>query len=237
MLPLLLLFCGLAAFVSFGISHDIGLDLLRRNSAALSALAADRPLLAALIFWTGFALLEACGVPAGVPMMIVSGFLFGTLEGCVLSVWAATAGAVLTFLAARTGLADLLSRFAGGRMQDIQRGFQRNAFFFLLSTRLLPFFPFFAVNLVAGTFNIALGPFVVASLVGLVPAALVYAGLGAGLGEVFAVGGEIQLSLIYQPRILVPLVCLAVLTLLPAVVRIGRGKAASVRDDGFEPEK
>lgn len=217
-LPLVILLAGLALFVALGFSQDFGIETLRHHQAVITATVAAHPVLSAFIFFAAFAMLEACAVPAGVPAMVASGFLFGAVEGAALSVLGATAGAILTFFAARTAFADMLERFAGPRLRQIQHGFRRNAFLFLLSTRLLPFFPFFAVNLAAGSFAISLRAFVVASLVGLVPAAGVYAGLGSGLNEI-ASGTQIDFGLIYVPRILVPLVGLACLTLLPVAWR------------------
>ena len=54
------------------------------------------------------------------------------------------------------------------------------------------------------------------------PGSFVYAFLGAGLGEVFERGDEPNLSIITEPAILLPLVGLALLAMLPAVVRYVR---------------
>ena len=64
-----------------------------------------------------------------------------------------------------------------------------------------------------------LAPFIAASLIGLLPATFVYASLGTGLDGIFAHGGTLGANLLYQPRILVPLIGLAVLSLLPLLWR------------------
>ena len=51
---------------------------------------------------------------------------------------AATAGACLIFLVARTSLGDLLQRRAGGRLARLGDGFRENAFSYLLFLRLAP---------------------------------------------------------------------------------------------------
>lgn len=216
--PLLILICGLISFVAFCITHNMNFGFVRSHRIMLAQLVFARPIASAIVFWSSFAALEACGAPVGVPLMIMSGFLFGTFEGVALSVLAATTGAVATFLAAKSALARFVSN-SSGRLREVQEGFRRNAFIFLLFTRLLPFFPFFLVNFVAGTFDIALGPFIVASLVGLVPAAYIYASLGGGLNELFLAGSQPKLDVLYEPHILIPLIGLACLTFLPLLMR------------------
>ena len=58
-----------------------------------------------------------------------------------------------------------------------------------------------------------------ATVLGILPGSLVYSGLGAGLGEVFASGQEPNLGVIFEPHVLLPLVGLGLLSLLPVVLR------------------
>jgi Uncharacterized conserved protein len=71
---------------------------------------------------------------------------------------AATAGATLLFLAARTAFGDSLRRRAGPWLRRLQEGFQADAFNYLLFLRLVPLFPFFVVNLVPAVIGVPLGP-------------------------------------------------------------------------------
>jgi hypothetical protein len=60
---------------------------------------------------------------------------------------AATLGASLVFLLARTALAEPLAERAGPRLEKLRAGFQENAIAYLLFLRLVPAFPFWLVNL------------------------------------------------------------------------------------------
>jgi xanthine/uracil permease len=51
------------------------------------------------------------------------------------------------------------------------------------------------------------------------PATFVFASIGAGLSEVMATGGQPDLTVIFAPRILGPLIALAALSLLPVALR------------------
>jgi uncharacterized membrane protein YdjX (TVP38/TMEM64 family) len=58
---------------------------------------------------------------------------------------------------------------------------------------------------------------------GIVPGAIVFTWIGVGLGEVFARGERPDLSLIWEPYILGPILGLCALAALPIVVKRLRG--------------
>jgi uncharacterized membrane protein YdjX (TVP38/TMEM64 family) len=94
-----------------------------------------------------------------------------------------------------------------------------NGFLYLLSIRLVPLFPFWLVNLAAALAGMRLLPYFGATLLGIIPATIVYAAIGSGIGDVLAEGRRPDLSVIFSPGILGPLLGLAVLALLPIVWR------------------
>jgi uncharacterized membrane protein YdjX (TVP38/TMEM64 family) len=71
-------------------------------------------------------------------------------------------------------------------VQKLSRGFADDAFNYLLFLRLVPAFPFFVVNAVAGLCNVRLATFVAATVLGIIPGAVAFAYLGTGLGSVLA---------------------------------------------------
>lgn len=218
-LPLALLLVGFAVFFALGLQHELSLETLKAHRAAFEAWVEAHPVLAALIFAALYALIVACSIPAGAPMTLAGGFLFGVWEGGALVVVGATAGATVIFLAARTALADLIRARLGGRIRAMEDGFAKNAFNYLLVLRLIPVFPFFLVNLAAGLLGVRLGTYVLATFVGIIPGTFVYAGLGNGLGAMFDAGATPDLGLIFKPAVLYPLIGLALLSLLPVVWR------------------
>ena len=217
--PLFVLLAGLAAFFAAGLEHQLTLAALKEHRAALEAWVAARPFLSAAIFVTAYVAVVACSIPAGTPMTLAGGFLFGTWEGGSLVVGAATLGATIIFLAAKTALAGFFRARIGGRAQKMEEGFRANAFNYLLVLRLVPVFPFFLVNLAAGLLGVRLSTYVIATFIGIIPGTFVYAGLGSGLGALFEKGVQPNLSLIFEPRILLPLLGLAALALLPIFFR------------------
>jgi len=223
-LPLAILLAGLAAFFALGLEHQVTLAALKAHRDALEAYVHAHPLLAAAIFAGAYIAIVACSIPAGTPMTIAAGFLFGVWEGAGLVVVSATIGATLIFLAAKTALAQFLEARAGSVAHRMEEGVRRNAFSYVLFTRLVPVFPFFLVNIASGLLGVATRTYVLATFLGIIPGTVVYAGLGSGLGKLFDEGATPDLRLIFRPEILYPLLGLAALALVPVLWRAVRSR-------------
>jgi uncharacterized membrane protein YdjX (TVP38/TMEM64 family) len=225
LLPLGLLLLAIVAAFGLGLDDYISFEQLERNRAQLLALVDRHPVLAPLAFMLVYAAVIALSVPGGAILTVAGGFLFGVGAGTCYVVIAATAGATVVFLIAKTALGDSLRQKAGPAMRRMEAGFRDNALNYLLFLRLIPLFPFWLVNLVPAFLGVPLRTYLVATCIGIVPGSLVYASVGNGLGAVFEAGGTPDLGIIFRPAILLPIIGLAMLAILPVVyqkIRAGR---------------
>jgi uncharacterized membrane protein YdjX (TVP38/TMEM64 family) len=218
-LPLAVVIAAIAAALALRVDRHLTFDSLAANREWLLALVERLGFAAALLFVGVYALAVGLSVPGGTVLTILAGFLFGPLWGTLYAVVGATIGAAAIFLVARTALGDALRRRAGPIVRKLECGFRRDAFFYLLSLRLVPLVPFWLVNLVPAFFGVKLSSFVVATFLGIIPATAVYAGVGDGLGAILDAGETPDLGLVLEPRIFLPLLALAALALLPAILR------------------
>ncbi|MCG8544477.1 MAG: TVP38/TMEM64 family protein [Alphaproteobacteria bacterium] len=217
--PLFVLAAGLVAFFAFGLEEYLTFDALRDNRVWLLEQVENSALLVGLIYVLIYIAVVAFSLPGAAVMTIAGGFLFGQWLGSVYVVVAATAGATILFVAAKTALGDLLRAKAGPFLQKMEAGFRENALSYLLVLRLVPIFPFFIVNLVPAFLGVSLKVFFVATLVGIIPGSFVYATVGAGLGSIFDSGEEFSPAGILTPEIITALIGLAVLALIPVVYK------------------
>ena len=218
-LPLLgLLALALAVYAS-GLHRQLSIATLQTQREALQAFVADHPLSAPLAFILTYTAATTLSLPGAVLLTLTAGFLFGTWLGGLWSVLGATAGAVAVFLVARTAVGSALHDRAGPWLQRMEAGFREDAFSYLLVLRLIPLFPFWLVNLVPAVLGVPLATYAIATFVGIIPGAFVFAGAGSGLGVVLDQGGQPNLRLILEPQVLAPLLGLAVLAILPVAYR------------------
>lgn len=223
-IPLALLIIGLVLFFYFKLYRYLSFAQLKAHRDLLLQWTSTHYWLAVLAYFIIYILAVAISIPGAVFLTLTGGFLFGIVYGTIYTVIAATIGATLLFIAVKTAFGTWLASKASTWVKRMQQGFQKNAFNYLLFLRLLPLFPFWAVNIVPALLNMRLMPFMIATLVGIIPGSLVYVALGNGLQEVFASNQTPNLGIIFKPAILLPILGLATLALVPIIYRKYKGK-------------
>ncbi|MBP0463678.1 TVP38/TMEM64 family protein [Roseomonas sp. PWR1] len=214
--PLLLIAALILLAWASGATRLLSFEALAEHRAALAAWVAARPVAAAAAYVGAYVVVVALSLPGGAVMTLAGGLLFGPWVGAALTVAGATVGACLLFLAARSALAPLVAGRAAGLLDRVRPGLERDGFFYLLTLRLIPVVPFWLANLAPALVGMPFGAYAAATAIGIIPGTVVFAGIGAGLGEVFASGGRPDLGVILSPSILLPLLGLAGLSLLGA---------------------
>jgi uncharacterized membrane protein YdjX (TVP38/TMEM64 family) len=225
LVPVFVLVTGLVVFFALDLDRYLSFNTLREHRNTLRAWVETSEVRAALLFMAVYATAVAFSLPGGAVLSITGGFLFGVLWGTVCIVISATLGATVLFLVAKTALGDALRAKAGPWLQNMEAGFQDNALSYLLVLRLVPLFPFFIVNLVPAFLGVPLPTYVLGTFVGIIPGALVYATVGAGLGSIFDAGGEFSATGILTPQVLLALIGLAGLAMLPVVYKKLKARA------------
>lgn len=226
-LPILLIL-GTAILGAIALRDELSFDTLARHREALLAFRDAHYLWSVLAFLAAYVVLVALSLPGGTVASLTGGFLFGLFPGVLYNVAAAGSGAVLVFLAARWGFGASLARkldAAGGKAARLQAGLRENEWSILFLMRLVPLVPFFLANLIPAFVGTSLHRFAVSTYLGIIPGALVFTSVGAGLGAVFASGTAPDLGIVFTPPVLLPLLGLAALAALPMLLRlIGRGR-------------
>ena len=223
-LPLLVLAGIGAALVFGGLYEKLNLASLARYHTLLSQQVDLHPVLAAIALAGAIAAIVSTGLPGGAVLVVAGGLLFGMWEGALLAAVGDVIGATVLYFAARRLFAG------GGRppalVEAIRSGFQRNPVSFAFFIRIVPLFPFGVASVALAWLGCSYRLFALASSLGVIPTSLVYAAVGAGISGALADHEKISLSILAQPRFAIPLVALAVLALLPALLGFRRKKPA-----------
>jgi uncharacterized membrane protein YdjX (TVP38/TMEM64 family) len=217
---LLILAAALAGAVA--LRDELSFETLARHREELLAFRDAHYLWALLAFLAAYVAIVALSLPGGTVATLTGGFLFGLFPGVLFNVLCAGTGAVLVFLAARSGFGEALAQrmdSAGGRAARLQASLRENEWSVLFLMRLVPLVPFFVANLIPAFVGTSLFRFAVTTFLGIIPGALVFTSVGAGLGEVFARGAAPDLGVLFTPPVLLPLLGLAALAALPMLLR------------------
>lgn len=220
-LPILAI-AAIALAGAFTLRDHLNFEALSQNREALLAFRDGNFLIASLAFIAAYVVIVAFSLPGATIATLTGGFLFGLFPGVLFNVLGATLGAVAVFLAARAGFgADMAAKMEqkGGAVGRLQQGLRENEWSVLLMMRLVPAVPFFLANLIPAFVGTSLFRFAVTTFFGIMPGALVFTSVGAGLGEVFARGESPDLSIIFAPHVLGPILGLAALSALPIILK------------------
>jgi uncharacterized membrane protein YdjX (TVP38/TMEM64 family) len=222
--PLLALLALGAVLVVSGLYRELTVDNLAVHHDDLRDWVDTHPVLATMGVLGTLALIVSTGLPGGAVLVVASGFLFGVLPGTVVAVVGAAVGASVLYFAARR-VFEL-----GGRepalSTRIRDGFARSPVSFAFFIRLVPVFPFGAASVALAWAGCRPLLFLAATSLGNIPSSLVYTAIGAGLDRTLAEHGTVSLSLLAQPRFLLPLAALAMLALLPVLLGLRRRRQA-----------
>jgi len=213
-----------AVLAYFLVGDFLSWETIKENREALVGWRERNLMTASLGFVAIYIVGVAFSVPGAIWLTMAGGFVFGTALAAALTVFSATIGATLIFLAARSSLGAVLHERAGPWLKRVDDEVAKGEVSFLLVMRLIPVIPFFIANLAPAFVKVRLGNFIWTTFVGIAPATVVISSLGAGLGEVLDRGGEPDLGVIFAPHILLPLLGLAALAALPVILRKLRGR-------------
>ncbi|MFJ6025546.1 TVP38/TMEM64 family protein [Brevundimonas sp. NPDC092305] len=188
-LPLIVLGGIIALIFGMGWNRYLSLDTLRDHGAEFRAFTADNYLLSLLLLMALFTVLTASVVPGVFFVTITAGYLFGPWVGGVSTSIAATAGALIVYAVARTALGKALREKAErdrGLMQKVCGAIDKDTFWYVLASRLAVVVPFHMINVAAGLMAVRLAPYTIATVIGLLPAHIIYCWIGARLNTLLA---------------------------------------------------
>ena len=196
LLLLLMLAVLVGAFFAFDLGRFFSLDYFQSQQAALEAYRAAHPLLTAGIFFALYVAVTGLSLPGAAIMTLVAGALFGLLWGTLIVSFASTLGATLAFLVSRFVLRDWVQGRFGDKLQAIDAGMAKDGGFYLFTLRLIPIFPFFAINLAMGLTTIRTWTFYWVSQVGMLAGTLVYVNAGTQIARIDSLQGILSPALL-----------------------------------------
>lgn len=190
----LILVLALAVTLYFGLDlgRFLGLDALKAQQLEIEGYRAANPGAAAAIYFALYVLMAMLSLPGAALMTVASGAIFGVAWGTLIVSFASSIGATLAFLVSRFLLRDWVTGRFGERSRDIDEGVRREGAFYLFTLRLVPVFPFFAVNLLFGLSAMRAWTFYWVSQAGMLAGTFVYVNAGTQLAGIDSLAGIVS---------------------------------------------
>jgi len=193
---------------ALGIVDYLTLESFRAQQAEFQTFVAGNYAAAVATYFFAYIAVTALSIPGAVVMTLIGGALFGLIAGTVIISFASTIGATLAFLFARFLFRDSIERRFAATAERIAAGMQKDGAYYLFTLRLVPSFPFFAINLAMALTRIKAWTFAWVSQTGMLAGTLVYVNAGTQISRIESVGD------IASPQLIGSFVLLGVFPLL-----------------------
>ncbi|WP_397409380.1 FAD-dependent oxidoreductase [Polaromonas sp.] len=179
-----LLLAVIGAFFALDLGRYLSLAFLKDSQASFQAVFEQRPVWVTLVFFAVYVAVTGLSLPGAVIMTLAAGAGFGLVLGTIVVSFASTLGATLAMLAARYLLRDSIQARFGKRLDEINKGIEKEGAFYLFSLRLIPAVPFFALNLLMGLTRIRTWTYFWVSQLGMLAGTVVYVNAGTQIAKI-----------------------------------------------------
>jgi dihydrolipoamide dehydrogenase len=173
------------------------------------------------IYFAIYVVVTGLSLPGATILTLAAGAIFGLFVGTIIVSFASTIGATLAFLLARYLFKDYVQERFKQQLVPINRGIEKEGAFYLFALRLVPVFPFFAINLAMALTPIKTWTFFWVSQVGMLVGTMVYVNAGQEIGKLESLSG------ILSPTLLLSFALLGIFPLI-AKKLVGYTKAQKI---------
>lgn len=202
-----LVIVAVAAFFYLGLHRFLSLDALKASRADLETAYRERTAAVLVGYFALYAAMAALNLPGATVLTLAGAAVFGFWPALVVVSLASTLGATAACALTRYLFRQVVERRFGARLTAINRGIAAEGAFYLFTLRLVPLFPFFAVNMAMGLTRLPLWTYAWVSQIGMLPGTAVYVNAGAELGRLDSLSG------ILSPGVLVSFALLGIFPL------------------------
>jgi len=175
---------GVAAFFYFDVYQLLTLEAIQARLEQFQTWREQAPVKAIGFYFLAYLIVAALSLPGAAILTLLGGALFGLWTGFLIVSFASSIGATIAFLMARYLLRDTVEQRFSKRLATINEGVERDGAFYLFALRLVPYFPFFVINIVMGLTRIRLLTFYWVSQVGMLAGTFVYVNAGTSLAKI-----------------------------------------------------
>lgn len=181
---------------AFDLQSYLTLEYMKSQQEAFANYYANNPILCIGIYMVVYIGSTALSLPGAAFLTLLGGALFGVVTGTIVVSFASTIGATLAFLLTRMIAKEWVQTEFKKYLGPINKGIEEEGAFYLFTLRLVPAFPFFAVNAVMAVTPIKTWTFYWVSQVGMLAGTIVYVNAGTQLSKIESTAGLLSPTLL-----------------------------------------
>ena len=207
-------------FSHFTLQEITSYDFIKNNRNNLAFLKEQNFILLTTFFFI-FTIIWVLMLGFGIPIVLTSGFIFGSWIGSLIAVTGLTVGATLLYFFANYFVKDLIEEKFSKKFSNLSSKVKKNEFIFFLIYRFVGGIPFQISNILPVLFNIKFKNYFFGSLIGMFPQVFVWVSLGSGLDKIIDENLEFPnfIDLIMTKEIYLPIIGFGILIFIGFIVK------------------
>ena len=157
----------------------------------------------------------------GLPVALLAGFIFGKWLGIFLLAIGMSIGATILYIFGNYFFKEIIKEKFLAKYKNLEIKFKKSELIYLLIYRFIGGIPFALSNVLPCIFNVKIGNFFWATLIGIIPQLFLVVSIGSGLEKIIEQNLEApsMIDLIYSPDIYIPVLAFAGLVLITIIAR------------------
>ena len=171
-------------FILFDNKEIFSLDYIVNNYINLKEVIATQFLFYYLLFFLIYFLISVFSLPVAGLLSLLIGALFGFIPGIILTSFASSLGALVSFLIARYLFKNYIEKRFSKTLNKINKGIEEDGLFYLFFVRMTPIFPFFLINLVFSVTKIKASSFYLVSQLGMLFGTALFINAGTQIANI-----------------------------------------------------
>ena len=156
------------------------------------------------------------------PLLIFSGFVFGTLWGILIILTATTIGATLLYMLAGFFFRERIKNNLAPKFSKLREFFIKNDILYFTSFRFLGGggLPFTIQNILPILFNMPVKNYAIATFIGSMPSMFVSVALGSGIENVIDKNASLSMiTVLLSPEIYIPIIAFFIILIVALLIK------------------
>ncbi|MEF3255290.1 MAG: TVP38/TMEM64 family protein [Deferribacterales bacterium] len=208
------IFLMLVLLQYIGVNDLITLENVKSYKTDIKNYIDSNYFISVVTFIITYIIVTALSLPIATVLTLAGGYFFKFFPGIIYINFAAVVGSIISYIVARYLFRDYIKERYKDKLSRFDQEILKHGHNYMLVLRLIPIFPFFLVNILAGVSGISLFTYTWTTIVGIFPASLVYTYAGQTLEKINS------LKEIVSTETLILFIMLGVLSFLPRIVHI-----------------
>jgi uncharacterized membrane protein YdjX (TVP38/TMEM64 family) len=157
----------------------------------------------------------------GLPVALLTGFVFGKWLGILLLVVGMSIGATVLYIIGNYFFKEIIKEKFLIRYKNLEIKFKKSEFIYLLVYRLVGGIPFALSNVLPCIFNVRINNFFWATIIGITPQLFLVVSIGSGLEKIIEqnLKAPSMMDLILAPDIYIPMLAFGLMIFISIIAR------------------